>query len=137
MAACYFPERSKELTFRLAINLDLDEKDPFHFILDPDAVEMPFGYDKRTAALLAAYRETRLKQELKVPGWDPPTPRTRRGTVHTLVDLNKRLHESATKGARKAKRFRRRRRFVAGAARVAMWLSSSRNFCGKWDWPPA
>jgi transglutaminase-like putative cysteine protease len=93
VAACYFPERSKELTFRLAINLDLDEKDPFHFILDRDAVEMPFGYDKRTAGLLAAYRETRVKQELKVPGWDPPTPRKRRGTVHTLVDLNKRLHE--------------------------------------------
>jgi transglutaminase-like putative cysteine protease len=28
-----------------------------------------------------------------VPGWDPPSPKTRRGTVETLVDLNKRLHE--------------------------------------------
>jgi putative ABC transport system permease protein len=52
VASCYFPERSKELTFRLAINLDLDEKDPFHFILDPDAVELPFAYDGRTRDLL-------------------------------------------------------------------------------------
>ena len=93
VAACYFPERATELTFRLAINLDLDEKDPFHFILERDAVELPFDYDARTRNLLAAYREPRVKQELKVPGWQPPTSRKRRGTIETLVDLNKRLHE--------------------------------------------
>jgi len=93
VASCYFPERSKELTFRLAINLDLDQKDPFHFILEPDAVEMPFDYDKRTRDLLAAYLEPRVKQELKVPGWSAPTAKQRRGTVEALVDLNKRLHE--------------------------------------------
>ncbi|MFN2621536.1 MAG: transglutaminase domain-containing protein [Chthoniobacterales bacterium] len=93
VASCYFPERSKELTFRLAINLDLDEKDAFHFILDRDAVEMPFEYDKRTRGLLAVYLEPRAKQELKVPGWGPPTAKKRRGTVEALVDLNKRLHE--------------------------------------------
>ena len=93
VASCYFPERSKELTFRLAINLDLDEKDPFHFILDREAVEIPFEYDERTRDLLAAYRKPQVKQELKVPGWEPPTRKNRRGTVETLVDLNKRLHE--------------------------------------------
>ena len=93
VASCYFPERSKELTFRLAINLDLDEKDPFHFILSPGAVEMPFEYDERTRDLLAAYRKQQVKQELIVPGWEPPTRKNRRATVETLVDLNKRLHE--------------------------------------------
>ena len=77
VASCYFPERSKELTFRLAINLDLDEKDPFHFILAPDAVEMPFEYDERTRDLLAAYRKPQVKQELIVPGWGPPTRKRR------------------------------------------------------------
>jgi len=93
VASCYFPERSKELTFRLEINLDLDEKDPFHFILERDAVEMPFAYDQRTRDLLAGYLETSGKQELKVPGWNPPTAKKRRGTVEALVDLDKRLHE--------------------------------------------
>jgi len=93
VASCYFPERSKELTFRLAINLDLDEKDPFHFILERDAAELPFEYEKRTRDLLAAYRGAQAKAPLKVPGWEPPTPKKRRGTVETLVDLNKRLHE--------------------------------------------
>ena len=93
VASCFFPEKAKELAFRLAINLDLDEKDPFHFILDRDAVELPFVYDARTRGLLAAYREKRGKEPPALPGWEAPTARKRRGTVETLVDLNKRLHE--------------------------------------------
>jgi transglutaminase-like putative cysteine protease len=93
VASCYFPERAKELALRLAINLDLDKKDPFHFILEPAAVEMPFAYDARTRELLAAYRERRVKEQLALPGWEAPTSKKRRGTVETLVDLNKRLHE--------------------------------------------
>ena len=93
VASCYFPERSKELEFKLAINLDLDEKDPFHFILERNAVETPFEYDAEIAPLLAAYCETRTKDRLIVPGWEPPTSRKRRDTVKTLVQLNKTLHE--------------------------------------------
>jgi transglutaminase-like putative cysteine protease len=93
VASCYFPERSKELEFRLAINLDLDEKDPFHFILESSAVETPFDYNPVIAKLLAPYRERRMKDRLVVPGWEPPTSRKRRDTVKTLVELNKTLHE--------------------------------------------
>jgi transglutaminase-like putative cysteine protease len=93
VASCYFPEKSRELSFRLAINLDLDEKDPFHFILEREAVELPFEYDERTRGLLAAYRQRQSKGELNVPGWEPPAGKKRRPTVETLVELNKRLHE--------------------------------------------
>ena len=93
VASCFFPERSKELEFRLAINLDLDEKDPFHFILESGAVELPFEYDPVIAPLLEPYRARRTKDRLVVPGWDAPTIRKRRPTVGTLVELNKRLHE--------------------------------------------
>jgi transglutaminase-like putative cysteine protease len=93
VASCFFPERAKELGFRLAINLDLDEKDPFHFILEQSAVEMPFEYDASIARLLASYRDLRGKEKLVVPGWEPPTKKNPRGTVETLVELNKRLHE--------------------------------------------
>src|SRR5207237_1710669 len=91
VASCYFPERSKELEFRLAINLDLDEKDPFHFILEGGAVELPFEYDPAIVTLLEPYRARRTKDRLALPGWDAPTIRKRRPTVGTLVDLNKRL----------------------------------------------
>jgi transglutaminase-like putative cysteine protease len=93
VASCFFPEKSKELEFRLSINLDLDEKDPFHFILEHGAVEAPFEYDREIAKILAPYRERQVKERLVVPGWEPPTNRERRGTVQTLADLNKRLHE--------------------------------------------
>lgn len=93
VASCFFPEKSKELEFHLAINLDLDEKDPFHFILESGAVETPFEYDAAVAKLLAPYRERRVKDRLAVPGWEPPTSRKRRDTVSTLVGLLKTLHE--------------------------------------------
>jgi transglutaminase-like putative cysteine protease len=93
VASCFFPEKSKELEFRLSINLDLDEKDPFHFILERDAVETPFEYDAEIAKILAPYRERRVKERLVVPGWEPPANKKRRGTVQTLAELNKRLHE--------------------------------------------
>ena len=93
VASCFFPERAKELEFRLALNLDLDEKDPFHFILENGAVELPFEYDPAIAPLLEPYRARRTKDRLVVPGWDAPTIRRRRPTVGTLVELNKRLHE--------------------------------------------
>src|SRR5204862_4807441 len=85
VASCFFPERSKELEFRLAINLDLDEKDPFHFILENRAVETPFEYEVSIAKLLAPYREKQTRDRLVVPGWTPPTARNRRNTVTTLV----------------------------------------------------
>ena len=93
VASCYFPERSKQLELRLAINLDLDEKDPFHFILESSAVELPFEYNAVTSKLLVAYRERQTKDRLVVPGWEPPTARKRRDTVKTLVELNRALHE--------------------------------------------
>ena len=93
VASCFFPERSKELEFRLALNLDLDEKDPFHFILENGAVELPFEYDPAIVTLLEPYRARRTKDRLVIPGWDAPTIRKRRPTVDTLVELNKRLHE--------------------------------------------
>jgi len=93
VASCFFQERAKEIEFRLAINLDLDEKDPFHFILESGAVETPFAYDTTTARLLAPYRERQVKERLVLPGWDPPTTRKRRATVATLVELTRLLHE--------------------------------------------
>jgi transglutaminase-like putative cysteine protease len=93
VASCFFPEKSKELEFRLSINLDLDEKDPFHFILERDAVDAPFEYEAEIAKILAPYRTRRVKERLVVPGWEAPTNRKPRGTVQTLAELNKRLHE--------------------------------------------
>jgi Transglutaminase-like enzymes, putative cysteine proteases len=138
VASCYFPERSKELTFRLAINLDLDEKDPFHFILEPKAVEMPFEYDERTRGLLAAYRTMQVKQPLKVPGWEPPMPRKRRGTVRPLsISTSDCTNASVTNGERKAPRSLRPRRSAVGVERAGTFRYYWRRSFARWGWPPA
>lgn len=93
VASCFFPKGSRELEFRLAINLELDEKDPFHFVLENEATETPFEYEETIARLLASYCQRQTKDKLVLPGWVPPNSRNRRETVSTLVELNKRLHE--------------------------------------------
>ena len=94
VAACYFPERSSELQLTLAIDVDLEKKDPFHFLLESDAVNLPFACDAALATILAPFCERRTSDELIVPGWEPPSAKKPRETVATLVELNRVLHES-------------------------------------------
>jgi transglutaminase-like putative cysteine protease len=94
VASCFFPEASAELHLELALDLEIDEKDPFHFILENSAVELPFEYDPEILDVLAPYRERRTSDVLKVPGWTPPTADKKHNTVATLAELNRLLHES-------------------------------------------
>lgn len=94
VASCFFLERLSDLRFEVEIDLDLDEKDAFDFVLESDAVEMPFDYDEALAAVLAPYRHRQTAGALSIAGWAPPGERERRGTVSALVALNQTLHES-------------------------------------------
>ncbi|MEP6685810.1 MAG: transglutaminase family protein [Verrucomicrobiota bacterium] len=94
VAACFFPERATELQLQLAIDLELEEKDPFHFLLENSAVDLPFAYESSLLPILAAYRERRTSGDLAVPGWQLPSAAKRKPTVATLVALNKIIHES-------------------------------------------
>jgi transglutaminase-like putative cysteine protease len=94
VASCFFPDASAELHLQLMLDIEIDEKDPFHFILENSAVELPFDYDPAIHAVLAAYRERRTADALTVPGWTPPNAAEKRNTVATLADLNRLLHEA-------------------------------------------
>ena len=94
VASCFFPEASAELHLQLVLDLEIDEKDPFHFILENSSVELPFDYDPAIVSVLAPYRERRTSDVLKVPGWTPPTVDEKHNTVAALADLNRLLHES-------------------------------------------
>jgi transglutaminase-like putative cysteine protease len=94
VASCFFPDPSIELHLQLALDLEIDEKDPFHFILESSAVELPFDYDPEILAVLAPYRERQTADTLMVPGWTPPSAAKKRNTVASLADLNRLLHES-------------------------------------------
>jgi transglutaminase-like putative cysteine protease len=94
VASCFFPEASAELQLQLALDLELDEKDPFHFILESSAVELPFDYDPEIHAVIAPYRQRRTPDVLKIPGWAQPHASEKRNTVATLAELNRLLHQS-------------------------------------------
>ena len=92
VASCFFPARLPELGFEVEIDLDLDEKDAFDFILKGDAVEMPFAYDPELARVLSPYLQRQTTDPLTVPGWTAPAEE-RKGTVSSLVALVHALHE--------------------------------------------
>jgi transglutaminase-like putative cysteine protease len=94
VASCFFPDPSAELHLRLSLDLEIDEKDPFHFILENNAVELPFAYDPAIEPVVAPFRQRRTPDNLAVPGWTPPTASEKRNTVAALADLNGLLHKS-------------------------------------------
>ena len=94
VASCFFPEASAELQLHLVLDLEIDEKDPFHFILENSAVELPFASDPEILDVLGPYRKRRTSDSLTLPGWTAPTVDKKRNTVAALADLNRLLHES-------------------------------------------
>ena len=94
VASCFFPEASTELQLHLVLDLEIDEKDPFHFILENSAAELPFAYDPEILDVLEPYRKRRTLDNLTVPGWTAPTVDKKHNTVAALADLNRLLHES-------------------------------------------
>ncbi len=93
VASCFFSERVSELRFEVEMDLELEHKDPFDFILTSDAVEMPCEYDPEMLGVLAPFLQRQTEGFLTLPGWTTPTAKDRRGTVSALVALNHALHE--------------------------------------------
>ncbi len=93
VASCYFPERSPELHLQLAIDLELERRDPFHFLLENYAVDLPLTYEAWLEPVLEPYRTRRSTGSLKIGAWKPPGKDTSRSTVSSLVELNQTIHE--------------------------------------------
>jgi transglutaminase-like putative cysteine protease len=93
VAACSFFEASTELRFRLELDLELQEKNPFDFLLSEEAVCLPFPYRPELHRVLAPFQEAEAEPMLAVPCWDRPTPEKPQPTVAALTALNQRLHE--------------------------------------------
>lgn len=90
IANCYFVEPANTLELRVQLELELWPKNPFHFVLAPYAVDLPFSYAETEARVLAPYREVLPADELDSEEiWHPDG---KRGTVDALVDLAQTLH---------------------------------------------
>lgn len=93
IARCFFPDPVGELEFRLELDLHLTERNPFHFLLDPHVLNLPFAYQAGEARVLAPYLLAAAPLELPGPLQPEETPRP---TVDTLSHLNRWLHSHIT-----------------------------------------
>jgi transglutaminase-like putative cysteine protease len=94
VANCFFPEPLAHLPFVLELDLEVTERNPFHFLLAPHALELPFAYTGREAEVLAPAIQPRgapfsLPTALTLPATPQPT-------VDVLVAMNSWVHENIT-----------------------------------------
>lgn len=92
VAVCYFPEPRDVLDFRLELDLSIAPKDPFHFLLDAHATEMPFRYSAHEEAALTPY--LRLPDDLCALPPELCAPSAPRPTVDALVAMNFWIHKN-------------------------------------------
>ncbi|GAB4173738.1 MAG: hypothetical protein Fur0032_13350 [Terrimicrobiaceae bacterium] len=90
-ASCFIPGERAVLPFELDLVLAIEERNPFHFLLAPHALRIPFTYQPLEAEFLAPLTAPRhpscpLPSEFRL---DAPTP-----TVEALVHLNSWIHEN-------------------------------------------
>lgn len=85
VGSCFYPEKLDSLDYSLEIDLVLEEKNPFAFLLASHALELPFTYKPEEAAVLLPYTKRRTEVEL-ADGLRPDG--TSRPTVEAMVALN-------------------------------------------------
>jgi transglutaminase-like putative cysteine protease len=90
-AHCFFPETISELPFTLNLDLELEEKNPFHFLLASHALHIPFVYQPDEALVLGPYL-IQPEKPLPIPGLLTGSERT--PTVEALVQMTSWIHEN-------------------------------------------
>jgi transglutaminase-like putative cysteine protease len=89
IASCFYPNNSALLSAGLQIELEIQRRNAFDFLLASHALDMPFTYSEQEARVLAPY----LQSDSPAPElsfWRPPTEP--RPTIPTLTGLNEALH---------------------------------------------
>jgi Transglutaminase-like superfamily/Bacterial transglutaminase-like N-terminal region len=88
VAKCFYPDSAPELWARLELDLDLEERNAFHFILDASAANLPFAYEPSERRVLEPFLCI-AGEPLTLPFWRlEPQP-----TVSALVGLNNAIHD--------------------------------------------
>jgi transglutaminase-like putative cysteine protease len=93
VAACFFGNASSALELKVALEVEVAKKNPFDFVLAREAVQLPFAYAREVEPMIRAYRTRRTADVIQLHGWQAPTLNSRRGTVDTLVELIRALHQ--------------------------------------------
>ncbi len=90
IAYCFFPEAIADLPFRLDLDLEVEERNPFHFLLDSRGLHIPCDYNESERDVLSAY--LRASGDVAFPA--PLASTVPRPTVETLVTMNQWIHEN-------------------------------------------
>ena len=90
IAYCFYPEPVQDLPFHLDLELEIQERNPFHFLLDSRGLEIPFAYSAQERKVLASF----LESGPPIPLPAPLAPAGPRPTVETLVNLTLWIHEN-------------------------------------------
>ena len=94
IASFFFSGASEKLSLRMDAEVETRTKNPFDFILAPEAVELPFSYPDGCSRIAAIFSRRQWRGVSDLPGWSAPTPEARRGTVETLVELTRAIHQT-------------------------------------------
>ncbi len=97
-ARCFYPAKSAELFFDFALEIQLQEQNPFDFLLENHAADYPFTYEPETAARLGPYLTPPASESgqvggpplLPLPFWEKPAAPV--PTVTLLSSLIEALH---------------------------------------------
>jgi len=90
IAYCFYPEMAQVLPFRVEIDLEVKEKNPFHFLLEPHGLQVPPQYKEDELAILAPYLGPVTGCRLP----SPLSPGSPRPTVETILNFNHWIFEN-------------------------------------------
>lgn len=90
VASCFFPDTSTRLGIDLELTVRVRAKNPFHFLLESHALEIPFPYRPEEAAALAPFLGPIPVSSLP----SPLAPRDARPSVEVLAEMNRWLFEN-------------------------------------------
>jgi transglutaminase-like putative cysteine protease len=88
VASVFYPKAARDLDVKLRLQLEVEPKNAFGFLLATHALMLPFAYQPNEARVLAPYLSAAHGPRL--PFWSAPV--TPQPTVNTLADLNSALH---------------------------------------------
>src|SRR3984957_7372994 len=87
---CFLPTPGQVLEFCVELAIELWPKNPFHFLLAPRALQLPFEYTEEESRVLAPYRAIHSEEEADAREiWQL---NGKRNTVEALVELADTLH---------------------------------------------
>lgn len=91
IAFCFYPGKGVDLSSTLLLELELRERNPFHFLLDSHALEFPFQYKPREQRALSPFLKPQSGNHFPaLPFWHP----VRMPVLEAIVELNEAVHRN-------------------------------------------